>query len=240
MDKYKFGEYLYNKRKQMGLSQEEVGYKLGVTNKAVSKWETGETLPDIQLITPLADILKVSCDDLLKQTDTPKSISTSSTIKTISIIVLSIALLSTSGVLIGKSIARKIATSRNTSQVITLTKGNLSSYYSISPCYKSSMINQTLTIYGEINPITSNHINDEASITLVFNIHMFYNTTSSTIKLYSYINKQYTYSLKDTKTEFIINVTPNELLTDYNTYSSFQLEYQIDDIKGELTKGANS
>ena len=50
MDKYKFGEFIYQKRKQLHKTQDELGRKLNVTNKAVSKWETGETLPDIQLL----------------------------------------------------------------------------------------------------------------------------------------------------------------------------------------------
>ena len=47
MDRYKFGEFIYQKRKKLGLTQEELGRRLGVTNKAVSKWEVGETTPDI-------------------------------------------------------------------------------------------------------------------------------------------------------------------------------------------------
>lgn len=41
MDKYKFGEFIYQRRKMLHITQEELGSKLGVTNKAVSKWETG-------------------------------------------------------------------------------------------------------------------------------------------------------------------------------------------------------
>ena len=50
MDKYKFGEFIYQKRKARGLTQDELGRRLGVTNKAVSKWEVGETLPDVTII----------------------------------------------------------------------------------------------------------------------------------------------------------------------------------------------
>lgn len=41
MDKYKFGNFIYERRKKLNLTQDELGRKLGVTNKAVSKWETG-------------------------------------------------------------------------------------------------------------------------------------------------------------------------------------------------------
>ena len=67
MEKYKFGEFIYNKRKNLGLTQDDLGRKLGVTNKAVSKWETGETMPDINLLPNLAAVLGVTIDELLTQ-----------------------------------------------------------------------------------------------------------------------------------------------------------------------------
>ncbi len=67
MDKYKFGEFLYQKRKKIGLTQEELGRKLGVTNKAVSKWEVGETLPEVTMLEPLANLLGITVDELLTQ-----------------------------------------------------------------------------------------------------------------------------------------------------------------------------
>ena len=70
MDKYKFGEFIYQKRKKQGLTQEELGKRLGVTNKAVSKWEVGETTPDITMLEPLAKELQVTVDELLKQETT--------------------------------------------------------------------------------------------------------------------------------------------------------------------------
>ena len=69
MDKYKFGEFLYQKRKKIGLTQEELGRKLGVTNKAVSKWEVGETLPEVTMLEPLANLLGITVDELLTQRD---------------------------------------------------------------------------------------------------------------------------------------------------------------------------
>ena len=45
MNDYTFGEYLYQKRKQSGDSQNELVEKLGVTGKAVSKWENGSAKP---------------------------------------------------------------------------------------------------------------------------------------------------------------------------------------------------
>ena len=52
-------------RKQKGLTQEEVAKALGVTNQAVSKWESGQCCPDIQLLPGLAKLFEVTVDELL-------------------------------------------------------------------------------------------------------------------------------------------------------------------------------
>lgn len=62
----KFAEFLYTLRKEKRLTQSELAEKLGVTNKAVSKWETGESYPETAQLVPLAAILGVTVDELLK------------------------------------------------------------------------------------------------------------------------------------------------------------------------------
>lgn len=52
-------------REARGLTQTELGEKIGVSGKAVSKWETGRGLPDISLIQPLAQTLRVSVIELM-------------------------------------------------------------------------------------------------------------------------------------------------------------------------------
>jgi len=59
------GETIYRLRKEKGLSQEELGKLVGVSNKAVSKWETYEANPDITLLPLLAQALGVTADELL-------------------------------------------------------------------------------------------------------------------------------------------------------------------------------
>lgn len=59
------GERIYFFRKQMGLSQKELACLLNVTNKAISKWETGVALPKSETIIALAKIFNVSSDELL-------------------------------------------------------------------------------------------------------------------------------------------------------------------------------
>ena len=74
MDNLKFGAFLAQLRKEKGLTQKELADRLSVTDKAVSKWETGKGFPDLKLMEPLAQELDVSLVELLQgerqQTDT--------------------------------------------------------------------------------------------------------------------------------------------------------------------------
>ena len=59
-----FGEKLTNLRKQKGLSQEELGYELNVTRQTVSKWELGQTTPEMDKLVELSKIFGVTVDEL--------------------------------------------------------------------------------------------------------------------------------------------------------------------------------
>lgn len=60
------GQFIAALRKANGMTQQEVADRLNVSNKAVSRWERDESYPDISLIPPLAELLGVTCDELLK------------------------------------------------------------------------------------------------------------------------------------------------------------------------------
>lgn len=60
-----FGDFLYSLRKEKGMTQAELADALGVTNKAVSKWETGEAMPETALLVPISRIFGVTVDELL-------------------------------------------------------------------------------------------------------------------------------------------------------------------------------
>lgn len=66
IDREAFGAFLVQLRKEKGLTQKELAEKLYVSDKAVSKWERGLSLPDISLLTPLAEILGVTVTELLR------------------------------------------------------------------------------------------------------------------------------------------------------------------------------
>ena len=65
MDAGKTGELIAARRKELGLSQEELARRIHVTDKAVSKWETGRGMPGIQSLEPLAEVLELSVSELL-------------------------------------------------------------------------------------------------------------------------------------------------------------------------------
>lgn len=60
------GEFIARRRKELGITQKELADRIGVSDKAVSKWETLAANPDISLLVPLADTLQTSVEALLK------------------------------------------------------------------------------------------------------------------------------------------------------------------------------
>jgi transcriptional regulator with XRE-family HTH domain len=65
IDNEKFGTFLVQLRKQKGFTQKELAQKLFVSDKAVSKWERGLSMPDIALLSPLAKLFDVTITELL-------------------------------------------------------------------------------------------------------------------------------------------------------------------------------
>ena len=74
MDQIKIGKLIAKQRKEKGLTQQELGDKVGVGYRAVSKWETGQTMPDISIINELSKNLGITTDELLNgELNKPKS-----------------------------------------------------------------------------------------------------------------------------------------------------------------------
>lgn len=65
MDNKAIGRFIAKQRKAKDLTQSELAEKLNISNKTVSKWETGEGLPDVSLLPELSETLGVSVDELL-------------------------------------------------------------------------------------------------------------------------------------------------------------------------------
>lgn len=65
MDQVKIGKFISSLRKEKGYTQEQLAEKLNISNKSISRWENGNTMPDLSLIPKLCEILGISINELL-------------------------------------------------------------------------------------------------------------------------------------------------------------------------------
>ena len=65
MDVIKMGKFIAQRRKAKGMTQAELGQRLHVTDRAVSKWECGRSVPDSSVMLDLCEILEISVNELL-------------------------------------------------------------------------------------------------------------------------------------------------------------------------------
>lgn len=65
MDQEKIGSFIREIRKEKGLTQEQLAEKVGVSQRSVSRWETGKTLPDYSLLPVICEVLQVNIAELL-------------------------------------------------------------------------------------------------------------------------------------------------------------------------------
>ena len=65
MDTKKIGIFLKDLRNEKGMTQEQLGEKLGVSNKTISRWETGKYMPPIDCLNMLSDIYNISINEIL-------------------------------------------------------------------------------------------------------------------------------------------------------------------------------
>ena len=69
----KLSEKIAGERKKLGWSQEELAERLGVSRQAVSKWESGQSVPDLTKLLGLSKVFGVTTDYLLKETEPDRS-----------------------------------------------------------------------------------------------------------------------------------------------------------------------
>lgn len=79
----KFNEKLIELRKKEGLSQEELGYKLNVTRQTVSKWELGQTTPEMEKLVEMSKIFNISVDELINESEPTNESETTNEPKTV-------------------------------------------------------------------------------------------------------------------------------------------------------------
>ena len=66
MDQIKAGAFLKELRKEKGITQEQLAEKLGVSGRTISRWETGNNMPDISLLVEIAEYFDVSIPEIIK------------------------------------------------------------------------------------------------------------------------------------------------------------------------------
>ena len=66
MNDYNFGNYIFKKRQETKMSQSQLADILGITNKAVSKWENGKAKPTTNTLRKMAALWQIPIDELLK------------------------------------------------------------------------------------------------------------------------------------------------------------------------------
>ena len=65
IDSSRMGRFIVDKRKELGLTQQQLAAKLNVSFQAISKWETGASFPNIEILKDLASVLEVTTDEIL-------------------------------------------------------------------------------------------------------------------------------------------------------------------------------
>lgn len=72
MDQIKIGKFIKLTRNERNMTQRELADALSISDKTVSKWETGGGLPEVSLMLPLCDVLNISVNELLSVKDLTK------------------------------------------------------------------------------------------------------------------------------------------------------------------------
>ena len=245
MDRYKFGDFIYQKRKALGLTQEELGRKLGVTNKAVSKWEVGETTPDITVLEPLACIFNVTVDELLlgkeQKVENKKKVKINKLLL-IFVIMLSILELLTiicfSGSLIGLTIHYKeeINAILNHEEKVLINQENALDYIEVLPMTNFTNDGQKINISSQIKTKKDLVISQPISFEIYFKVNYYYYDTNGKLGVVTYtrnISGELTNEL--TTYDALIELEPKTEILDYEYLSNVIVEFEINNVSGEIT-----
>ena len=238
MDKYKFGEFIYQKRKALGLTQDELGRKLGVTNKAVSKWEVGETTPDIMMLEPLAAVLQVTVDELLKQKTTKDE--NNKTIKTNKLfLILTISLAALNIFIICLFIGINIY-AKNKKEVVILDGINYQEIIQIDPLTDFVCNGQAVTIGSSYKLNDKYDIKEDKEIKFVitYEINYYYLDNDDKLCVISYyartkevtLNKNLKFDIDE------ITLQPKSEISNFKSFKEIDVKYNIGSYSGEVYK----
>lgn len=245
MDRYKFGDFIYQKRKALGLTQEELGRKLGVTNKAVSKWEVGETTPDITVLEPLASIFNVTVDELLlgkeQKVENKKKVKINKLLL-IFVIMLSILELLTiicfSASIVGLTIHYKeeINAILNHEEKVLISQENALDYIEVLPMTNFTNDGQKINISSQIKTKKDLVISQPISFVIYFKVNYYYYDANGKLGVVTYtrnISGELTNEL--TTYDALIELEPKTEILDYEYLSNVIVEFEINNVSGEIT-----
>lgn len=250
MDKYKFGEYIYNKRKKLGLTQEELGRMLGVTNKAVSKWEVGETMPDVMMLKPLAKALGITVDELLQQEDKPQEEIKEDTLAypvankklLYSLIILSGILLV--GLIVFISLYfSSTKTNDEVETLIDVTNENIQEVVNVNPSSQIICNEETLEIHSTYGINESFDFNKDTNLefTVVYQFIYYYYLKDGSVGVVTYYNRFYDIVLNNETKETSISILlePKFNLDDFKGFKKVEISYIVLNAQGSVVKNEN-
>ncbi len=234
MDRYKFGEFIYQKRKKKGLTQEEMGRILGVTNKAVSKWEVGETLPDITMLKPLADLLEVSVDELLIQKELKleeKKVVKHNVLLLVLVIVLGVLEFFTIIGFVSYNLYQN-----NKKEEIILDENNYSEILEIVPMESFLVEGQNITINSLYKVDEDYYLEEELEFTIIYKINYYYYSNDGKLGVITYYNRNVSVLLSNDilqETSSIL-LEPKNPIVNFESVKNIEISYEIVTIDGNV------
>lgn len=233
MDKYKFGEFIYQKRKELGFTQDELGYKLGVTNKAVSKWETGENLPDIMMLKKLSQVLGLTVDELLSQKELKKENQKNTKVNKF-LLILSICLfvLQLSTIIFCILFVSSKLNKENDQSVDTY---NLEEIVNITPIYNFICEGQNLTINSLYEINNKYHLKEEiVEFSVSYKINFYYYLEDNSIGIVTYYNRTIDVKLDDENNSYTstLLLEPITQINNFKSLKNVEITYEITDATG--------
>ncbi|MCF0118102.1 MAG: helix-turn-helix transcriptional regulator [Bacilli bacterium] len=235
MDKYEFGEFIFNRRKELKMTQEELGSILHVTNKAVSKWETGETSPDSHMMSSLAKALKLSINELYNMKVSPRWYTKVNwkIVGLISSLIINAGLVTY--IVIDKAIENKAVSLSNE---LSLDENNYHEYLKINPAVNVCLEDNYLKITGSIVFVSQNDF-DKIIQDIEVNVQYapsftYLNNSNEEIKSTFGKNSKTVYIDKvNSECNYTLSIESNA--TDLKTITGFNIEsFTVLNVKGKI------
>ena len=239
-----FNEKLQELRRQKGLTQEELGKRLGVTNKAVSKWEVGETTPDITVLEPLAKIFQVTVDELLlgkeHVVENKKNIKINKILLIFVIVLGALELLTLCSLVVGivsvnLYYRNEINELLNKEERVSITNENSNDYIEVLPMSSFTNDGQTIVVNSLVKTSKNYDIVSPIVFDITYRISYFYYDNQNKVGVVTY-SRNFTGQLENGENSYdiLIELSPKTQITDYAFLKNVVVEYEINQVSGEV------